>query len=76
MKRGTGFTFLVVNDLHFVKEECWPWFEGVAREMKPTLLNAEFCLLCGDLADNGLPGQHDGIRDRLRQTLGIPFTRR
>ena len=68
--RARGFTFLVVNDLHFFNEECWPWFEGVAREMKIAAPDAEFCLLCGDLADSGLPDQHDGIRDAF-ETLGI-----
>lgn len=72
LRGARGFTFLVVNDLHFFNEECWPWFEGVAREMKAIAPDAEFCLLCGDLADSGLPDQHDGIRDAF-ETLGIPF---
>jgi predicted MPP superfamily phosphohydrolase len=70
--KGTGdFSFLVVNDLHFFDEECWPWFESVVRQMRATAPEAEFCLLCGDLADNGQPAQHDGVRDAFAK-LGSP----
>jgi Calcineurin-like phosphoesterase len=74
--RGDGteaseFTFLVVNDLHFREEACALWFEEAVAAMKASAPAAEFCLLCGDLADGGEPSQHVGIRDTF-QGLGIP----
>jgi len=70
--RNTGnFTFLVANDLHFYDYGCWPWFEQAVTAMKRSAPDAEFCLLCGDLADSGLPDQHIGIRDTFEK-LGLP----
>ena len=71
LKETSDFTFLVVNDLHFFDEECWPWFEHAVRAMKIAAPEAEFCLLCGDLADSGEAFQHIGIRDAFKG-LGIP----
>ena len=63
-----------MNDLHFFEEKkCGPWFEKAVLAMKPSAPDAEFCLLCGDLADNGEAGQHDGVRTAFAG-LGFPFT--
>src|SRR5947207_15472397 len=40
------FRFLVVNDVHYLKEACGKWFEGVLRKMKREKI--DFCLLAGD----------------------------
>ena len=49
------FTFIAVNDLHALEDACRPWFDDVVRQMKASAPTAEFCLLGGDLADNGTP---------------------
>src|SRR5436190_21053741 len=56
------FTFIAVNDLHALEDACRPWFESVVRQMKASAPTAEFCLLGGDLADNGTPPQFDPIK--------------
>ena len=65
------FTFIAVNDLHFREAACRPWFEKVVAQMKQSAPKAEFCLLGGDLADQGTPAQLTGIRDAFAQ-LEIP----
>jgi Icc-related predicted phosphoesterase len=67
----SGFTFLAVNDLHFANEECGPWFEKAVSAMKASAPEAEFCLLCGDLADSGEAAQHVPVRD-IFEKLGVP----
>ena len=49
------FTFIAVNDLHALEDACRPWFDDVVRQMKTSAQTAEFCLLGGDLAENGMP---------------------
>jgi predicted MPP superfamily phosphohydrolase len=65
------FTFIAVNDLHFREVACRPWFEKVVAQMKQSASKAEFCLLGGDLADQGTPAQLTGIRDAFAK-LEIP----
>ena len=65
------FTFIAVNDLHFSEAACRPWFEKVVAQMKQSAPKAEFCLLGGDLADQGTPLQLTGIRDAFAK-LEIP----
>ena len=65
------FTFIAVNDLHYFDEECVPWFAEVAAQMRTSAPGAAFCLVGGDLANDGKPEQLAGIRDCLKK-LGIP----
>lgn len=65
------FDFIAVNDLHFSDQHCRPWFDKVVADMKQSAPTAEFCLLGGDLADNGTAVQLTGIRDSFAR-LGIP----
>src|ERR1041384_2185724 len=64
------FTFIAVNDLHALEDACRPWFDDVVRHMKKSAPTAEFCLLGGDLADNGTPPQLTLVRDSF-SALGI-----
>jgi hypothetical protein len=66
------FTFIAVNDLHALEDACRPWFESVVHQMKASAPTAEFCLLGGDLADNGTPAQLTLIKDSF-PALGIPY---
>jgi Calcineurin-like phosphoesterase len=65
------FTFIAVNDLHAFSRACRPWFDEVVRQMKASAPTAEFCLLGGDLAENGTPAQLTLIKDSF-SALGIP----
>ena len=64
-------TFLAVNDLHFRDADCAPWFEEAVAAMKASAPQAEFCLLAGDLAEDGALDQLAGVRDAFRG-LRIP----
>jgi 3',5'-cyclic AMP phosphodiesterase CpdA len=65
------FTFIAVNDLHALEPACRPWFDQVVRQMKASAPAAEFCLLGGDLADDGTAAQLTLIKDSFA-ALGIP----
>ena len=65
------FTFIAVNDLHALEAACRPWFDNVVRQMKASAPAAEFCLLGGDLAENGAPAQLTLIKNSFA-VLGIP----
>jgi len=67
----TDFDFIAVNDLHAREPACRPWFDNVVRQMKAGAPAAEFCLLGGDLADNGTPAQLTIIKEAFA-ALGIP----
>jgi 3',5'-cyclic AMP phosphodiesterase CpdA len=64
------FDFIAVNDLHALEPACRPWFDNVVRQMKASAPTAEFCLLGGDLADNGTPAQLTLIKEAFA-ALGI-----
>src|ERR1700719_1688976 len=64
-------TFIAVNDLHFSEAACRPWFDKVVAQIKQSAPKPEFCLLGGDLADQGTPAQLTGIRDAFAK-LEIP----
>jgi 3',5'-cyclic AMP phosphodiesterase CpdA len=73
------FSFIAVNDLHYFDERCGPWFEKMVKQMQacrkanPRLKKGpEFCLVVGDLADNGKAAQLGPLREILR-TLQIPY---
>jgi predicted MPP superfamily phosphohydrolase len=69
--QSNDFTFIAVNDLHYLEPACRPWFDQVVRQMKESAPRAEFCLLGGDLADNGTAPQLTAIRDAFAR-LEIP----
>src|SRR5262249_57991224 len=65
------FDFIAVNDFHALEPVCRTWFDNVVRQMKASAPTAEFCLLGGDLADNGTPAQLILIKEAF-SALGIP----
>ena len=65
------FTFIAVNDLHALEDACRPWFDDVVRQMKASAPTAEFCLIGGDLAENGTAAQLTLIKDSF-SALGVP----
>jgi 3',5'-cyclic AMP phosphodiesterase CpdA len=63
--------FLVINDTHYLDKNCGPWLEGVIRQMKGHAEKIDFCLLAGDLAEDGKPEQLEPVRGIFKQ-LGKP----
>jgi hypothetical protein len=64
------FKFIVVNDLHYLDDDCGHWLEGVARQMKAH--DAELCLIVGDVADDGKHEHFSSATDIFKMP-GIPF---
>jgi len=69
--RSEEFHFLVVNDVHYLDKGCGDWFAKVIAQMKEHKEKTDFCLLAGDLAEHGRPGQLSAMRE-LIQTLDRP----
>jgi len=67
---GGSFRFLVVNDLHYMTPDCGVWLTKVMRQMRAHE-GVEFCLVAGDLCENGTAEQLAGARDALK-VLGLP----
>ncbi|MFA6289829.1 MAG: metallophosphoesterase [Opitutaceae bacterium] len=63
------FTFVVVNDTHYMSPECGAWLSHVVQLMK--IEAPEFCLLVGDLAEKGRPDHLAAVRDCFA-ALGKP----
>ncbi len=71
--QGDGtWSFIQVNDLHFDEDACGPWFEKIVAAIKASAPQAEFCLIAGDLADDGKAEQYAGVRDTFK-ALGLPL---
>ena len=61
------FSFIAVNDLHYQEEACAPFFERIIEAMRKSAPEAAFCLVSGDLADQGKPEQLAGVRAALQK---------
>jgi len=46
------FQFIVVNDTHYMSEECGEWLRRVVKKMK-SHGDIDFCLMAGDLTEHG-----------------------
>jgi len=68
---GGAFHFLAVNDTHYLDRRCGPWLERAVRQMKGHKEKIDFCLLAGDLTDQGKREQLAAVRD-LFKTLELP----
>src|SRR5262245_461348 len=65
------FSFVVVNDLHYLDKGCGEWLTGILRGMKERPEKIAFCLLAGDLVEHGKPEQLNVVRDLLK-ACGFP----
>lgn len=63
--------FIEVNDVHYIDQHCGQWFAGVIRQMKSHPEKIDFCLMLGDLSEDGRPEQIAAVRD-LFEKLGMP----
>jgi hypothetical protein len=73
LKARTGeagvFRFIAVNDTHYMSPQCGLWLERVVAQMRGE--SAEFCLLCGDLTEQGKPEHLAAVRD-IFGSMNIP----
>jgi hypothetical protein len=69
--RRRRFRFVVINDLHHGGPECTPFFAGLVEQIRAHG-DVAFCLLVGDLADTGLRGSLEAVRDTFA-TLRVPI---
>lgn len=65
------FGFLVVNDTHYLDNNCGPWLERVVRQMKTQPQTIDFCLMLGDLSEHGRANQIRPVLD-IFKALGKP----
>ncbi len=68
----SNWTFLAINDLHYLTEECGAFFTEIVAAMKASAPAAEFCLLGGDQADDGASGHLGAVKD-IFSKLNIPI---
>ena len=66
----SGFKFIVVNDTHYMSEECGRYLEGLVRQMNRE--GAALCLHAGDLTDKGEPSHLRAVR-KIFSRLDMPF---
>jgi predicted phosphodiesterase len=60
-KPGESFAFLVVNDTHYLDNRCGPWLEKAIKQMKDQPEQPAFCLMLGDLSEDGKETQIDPL---------------
>jgi 3',5'-cyclic AMP phosphodiesterase CpdA len=65
-------TFIAINDLHYLADDCGRWFRAVVEQMKTAAPGAAFCLLCGDLVDRGDRPSLTAVKE-IFSSLGIPL---
>jgi UDP-2,3-diacylglucosamine pyrophosphatase LpxH len=65
------FSFFAINDLHFTDAHCAPFFERVIKQLKSEPGTYDFCLLVGDLSEDGRADQLAPVRE-IFDTLGVP----
>src|SRR5262245_510916 len=65
-------TFIAVNDLHYLADDCGRWFRAVVEQMKASAPGATFCLICGDLADRGDRASLTAVKE-IFSGLGVPL---
>lgn len=65
-----SFRFIVINDTHYMSDECGGFLDRVVYQMKwhP---GVEFCLHVGDLVEKGERAHLGAVRDIFEQ-LGVP----
>jgi 3',5'-cyclic AMP phosphodiesterase CpdA len=69
---GNAFTFISINDLHYLDADCGTWFRRVVEAMHASAPDAALCLISGDLSDKGTADALIAVRD-LFGGLGIPM---
>jgi 3',5'-cyclic AMP phosphodiesterase CpdA len=63
------FRFVVINDTHYLSEECGLWLRGIAQRVKAE--KPDLCLIAGDLTEFGTEEHLQAVRTILGD-LGVP----
>jgi 3',5'-cyclic AMP phosphodiesterase CpdA len=69
-KAGGTFRFVVINDLHYIDDDCGKWLAGVVTRIKAE--KPDFCLVAGDLTEHGKREHLEGVRAVLDR-LAVPY---
>ena len=70
--QGEDFSFIAVNDLHYIDEQCGAWLRTVVAKMKECSPKPELCLVSGDFTDHGTAGELLATREIFKE-LGVPI---
>jgi calcineurin-like phosphoesterase family protein len=62
---GEPFRFVVVNDTHYLSDECGAWLRTIFGKIKAE--KPDFCLHAGDLTEYGTEEHLKAVRDVLNQ---------
>lgn len=70
----SSFTFVEINDLHYIDNACGDWLKRVLAQIKGAGAadQPEFLLLVGDLTDKGTPEALAAVRDIFTEAK-IPY---
>jgi 3',5'-cyclic AMP phosphodiesterase CpdA len=66
----TSFRFAIVSDIHCRDQRCHPWLRKLTSSIRSQLV--DFCILNGDLADDGQPDQLTAVKSAFG-ALGVPI---
>src|SRR5881628_1867656 len=69
-RTGGRFRFAVINDIHYMSDECGVWLRGVAERVKAD--RPEFCIVAGDLTEHGTEEHMRAVREILDE-LRVPI---
>jgi hypothetical protein len=69
--QGEDFSFIAINDTHYIDEKCGAWLLTALAKMKEFAPKPELCLMSGDYTDHGTVAELAATRD-LFKGLGIP----
>src|SRR3954451_11608957 len=70
-KASENFTFVVVNDIHYYDKRCAAW---LSEHVIPRINDhkADFCLIVGDLSEDGTVRQNAEVKDVLKG-INVPM---
>jgi len=66
---GGRFRFVVVNDLHYMSDECGVWLRRAVARIKAE--KPEFCIVAGDLTDHGTEEETEKVGEILKE-IAVP----
>jgi 3',5'-cyclic AMP phosphodiesterase CpdA len=69
---AAALEFIIVNDLHTIDAACGKWQEKVVASMKAQAAKPAFCMIAGDLVENGKASEFAIVND-VYKALGIPI---
>jgi 3',5'-cyclic AMP phosphodiesterase CpdA len=65
---GKDFSFIVVNDTHYIEQKSDEWMAKVFKQFKEQTPKVDFCLLVGDVVDSGTSTQMVAMRDYIKNS--------